>query len=296
VVEATLFSEASLRPRSWLSIGAGARLAYTHLSDEALDAEPFLAPALRTFAQRNQVAVLPSASVTINPGAPWTGYFRYQEGFRPGGLAASNTSVQRFRSDRVRTIEGGLRYGLNGEGRFDASMALAYTHWEDIQASNIGDGRIYSVDARVGWRPTSGLSFEAAGLFNDSQVINPAVTIIITPRSELPNVARWNGRVSAEYRFELGATQIRLGAAGRYVGRSRLGIGPVLGEKQGDWLDATLNARVDFERHAISLSVTNLLDQVGNRFALGSPFTLVEQPQLTPLVPRTVRLGWELHF
>jgi outer membrane receptor protein involved in Fe transport len=307
VVEATLFGEASVRPLAWLSLGAGARLAYTHLSDEALDAEPFLAPALRTFAQRDQFALLPSASVTIQPEGPLFGYLRYQEGFRPGGLAASNISVQRFRSDRVKTLEAGLRYGLPGEGSFDASVALAHTRWKNIQAdvvdfggfpttSNIGDGRIYSVDARIGWRPLPGLSFEAAGLFNDSQVINPALTIIITPRSELPNVARWNGRLWAEYRFDLDDAQVRVGAAGRYVGRSRLGIGPVLGEKQGDWLDVSLNARVEFERHAVSLIVTNLLDQAGNRFALGSPFTLVEQPQLTPLVPRTVRLGWELRF
>lgn len=307
VLDATLFGEGSLRPLPWLSLGAGARLAYTQLSDEALDAEPFLAPALRSFAQRDQVAFLPSASMTINPSGPWLGYLRYQEGFRPGGLAASNISVQRFRSDRVKTIEGGLRYGLNGDGPFDASIALAYTRWNDIQAdvvdfggfpttSNIGDGRIYSVDARIGWRPAPGLSLEAAALFNDSQVVNPAVTIIITPRSDLPNVARWNGRASAEYRFDLGTAQVRLGAAARYVGRSRLGIGPVLGERQGDWLDASLNARLDFKRHALSLTVTNLLDQVGNRFALGSPFTLVEQPQLTPLVPRTMRLGWELRF
>jgi hypothetical protein len=42
--------------------------------------------------------------------------------------------------------------------------------------------------------------------------------------------------------------------------------------------------------------MTNLLDQTGNRFALGSPFTIAEQPQVTPLVPRTVRLGYEMRF
>lgn len=307
VVEATLFGELSARPLSWLSLGAGARLAYTHLSDQALDAEPFLAPTLRTFVQRDQMALLPSASITIKPQGRVFGHLRYQEGFRPGGLAASNNSVQRFRSDRVKTFEGGLRYGLPGEESFDASISLAYTRWKDIQAdvvdlggfpttANIGDGRIYSVDARIGWRPTPGLSFEAAALFNDSLVTDPAFTIIITPRSELPNVARWNGRVAAEYRFDLPDAQIRIGAAGRYVGRSRLGIGPVLGERQGDWLDISLNARLELERHAVSLGMTNLLDQAGNRFALGSPFTLVEQPQLTPLVPRTIRLAWELRF
>jgi outer membrane receptor protein involved in Fe transport len=307
VMEATLFGEATIRPLDWLSFGGGGRVAYTDLSDRALDAAPLLAPVLRAFAQRDQLAFLPSASLTVRGADRLFGYLRYQEGFRPGGLAASNLSIQRFRSDRVRTLEGGLRYGVPGQGPFDASLALAYTRWNDIQAdvvdfsgfpttSNIGDGRIYSIDARLGWRPLPGLSIEAAGLFNDSQVTNPALTIIITPKSPLPNVARWNARFGAEYRHEWDAAVFRLGAAGRYVGTSRLGIGPILGEPQGDWFDLSLNARLELERHAFSLTVTNLLDQSGNRFALGSPFTIVEQPQVTPLVPRTVRVGYELRF
>jgi iron complex outermembrane recepter protein len=307
VLEATLFGEATVRPLDWLSLSGGARVAYTDLSDGALDAEPLLTPALRPFAQRDQVAFLPSAALTVRPAERLFGYVRYQEGFRPGGLAASNISIERFRSDRVKTLEAGLRYGVPGQGLFDGSLALAYTRWSDIQAdivdfggfpttSNIGDGRIYSIDARIGWRPLPGLSFEAAGLFNDSQVTNPALTIIITPRSRLPNVARWNARFGAEYRHDWDGAVLRLGAAGRYVGESQLGIGPILGELQGDWLDLSLNARLELERHAFSLTVTNLLDQAGNRFALGSPFTIVEQPQVTPLVPRTVRIGYELRF
>jgi hypothetical protein len=75
-----------------------------------------------------------------------------------------------------------------------------------------------------------------------------------------------------------------------------LGVGPVLGEEQGEYLDISLGARLDRGRHAFSLTVTNLLDEVGNRFAVGSPFTLVEQRQITPLRPRTVRIGWQLRF
>jgi outer membrane receptor protein involved in Fe transport len=307
VLEATLFGEATVRPLDWLSLSGGARVAYTDLSDRALDAAPLLASPIRTFATRDQIALLPSAALTVRPADRLFGYVRYQEGFRPGGLAVSNNSIQRFQSDRVKTLETGVRYGLPGEDALDGSVALAYTRWNDIQAdivdlggfpttSNIGDGRIYSVDARVGWRPLPGLSLEAAGLFNDSQVTNPAPTIIISPRSRLPNVARWNARFGAEYRGEWDGAVMRLGAAGRYVGRSKLGIGPVLGELQGGWFDLSLNARLELERHAFSLSMTNLLDQAANRFALGSPFTIVEQPQVTPLVPRTVRLGYELRF
>jgi iron complex outermembrane recepter protein len=308
VTELTAFGEATIRPRDWLNLSAGARLAYTDLSDRALDAAPLFAPALLLAAQRDQVAFLPSASVSVRPSEAVLVYLRYQEGFRPGGLSATSISVERFESDHVRTMEGGMRYGLPGENAFDASLSLAYTRWSDIQAdtvdfsgfprtTNIGNGRIYSIDARIGWRPLPGLSLEAAGLFNDSLVTNPLPNIILTPRSPLPNVAKWNGRVSAEYRHDLSnAALLRVGVAGRYVGKSRLGIGPVLGQNQGNWFDLTLNARIEFDRHAFTFGVTNLLDQAGNRFALGSPFTIVERPQVTPLVPRTVRIGYEIRF
>lgn len=308
VTEITAFGEATVHPIDWLGLSAGARIAYTDLSDQPLDAVPFFAPAMRVRAQRDQVAFLPSVSATLRAAPNLFGYARYQEGFRPGGLAATPLTVMRFDGDRVRTIEGGIRYGLPGEGIVDGSIALAYTRWNDIQAdivdqagfpttANIGDGRIWSIDARIGWRPLSGLSFEAAGLFNQSRVTNPIPSIIIAPQSTLPNVARWNARIGADYRHGLAnGGSFRLAAAGRYVGRSKLGIGPILGESQGDWFDVAVDARLELGRHAITLGVTNLLDQAGNRFALGSPFTLIDRPQVTPLVPRTVRLGYEIRF
>ena len=90
--------------------------------------------------------------------------------------------------------------------------------------------------------------------------------------------------------------ELRLAGGARYVGRSRLGIGAIFGEPQGDWLDVGLGARLETGRHAFVLSATNLLDSAGNMFALGSPFTLLDERQVTPLRPRTLRIGWEANF
>lgn len=89
---------------------------------------------------------------------------------------------------------------------------------------------------------------------------------------------------------------LSLAVAGRYVGKSRLGIGPILGRDQGDWADVSAIAQLRRGRHGWTLSIANLLDNVGNRFAMGSPFTLVDQDQITPLRPRTVRVGWSIDF
>jgi outer membrane receptor protein involved in Fe transport len=281
--------------------------------------------------RRDETVFLPSLALAWTPAADLLVYARYQEGFRPGGVAVTTpfvarvvegnvvaqpafgtpitmVSVGRFENDDVATIEAGVRYGRPGAGTFDVALAFAYTDWTDIQAdiidllgfqttSNIGDGRVYTIDARAGWRPLPGLNIEAAAVFNDSLVTNPAPSIIITPSSPLPNVARFNGFLGIDYLADIGRDYtLRLWSSARYAGTSRLGIGPILGEKQGDWLDIGAGARLERGRHAFTFALTNLTDEVGNRFAMGSPFVLALRQQITPLRPRTLRVGWEIRF
>ena len=46
----------------------------------------------------------------------------------------------------------------------------------------------------------------------------------------------------------------------------------------------------------MTLSATNLLDTVGNRFALGTPLDIGRNGEITPLQPRTVRIGFDANF
>jgi len=46
---------------------------------------------------------------------------------------------------------------------------------------------------------------------------------------------------------------------------------------------------------AVSIGISNLFDAVGNRFALGTPFAIGSN-QITPLRPRTIRIGIEHAF
>ncbi len=309
VTEATLFGEASFRLNPSWSLLAGGRLTHLRLSGEALDAtDLFLARAASETARRRQTRLLPSLALAYEPSDDVTLYLRYQESFRPGGIVPRDEFVTRYSGDDVRSVEAGLRYGRPGRDSFDAAASIAYTDWDDIQADqidgdglpttlNIGDGRVLTVDARMGWRPLPGLQLEAAGVFADSKLTNPQPTSIIVANSDLPNVARFNGRIGADYQAWIGEDfDLRLSAWARYVGKSRLGVGAILGEEQGDYVDTALGARLERGRYAIVLGVTNLFDTVGNRFALGSPFTLVQEGQITPLRPRTVRLGLEVGF
>lgn len=331
VDELTAFGEATVGLLDGLTATAGGRISHTRLSGGVIDAPmDTIAMLARVSAHRTETAFLPSFALAWRARHDLVLFARYQEGFRPGGLVVTSPfiarlenglvvttptatppsfmAVSRFENDHVAMIETGLRYGRPGAGAFDIAASFAYTRWTDIQAdiidpfgfqttSNIGDGRIITVDLRAAWRPVERLNLEAAMVFNDSVVTNPEPSIVLSPRAPLPNVARVNFFLGADYGMDLAPDlALRFWGSARYAGTSRLGIGPILGEKQGDWLDIGIGARLEHGRHAVSLSITNLTDEIGNRFAMGSPFTLALRNEITPLRPRTIRLGWDVRF
>ena len=312
--EATLYGEASVQLVRGLTATAGARVTRASLAGTGEDIAPArletvaLARA-RVTADRIETSVLPSASLVAAVLPKVSLYGRYQQGFRPGGLAIESDFVRRFENDRVRTLESGVRYGLAGVDRAYVSASVSHTIWQDIQAdfidatglpstANIGDGRIWTFSAAGGWKPVAGLTLDAGFTYNDSRVTEPsaALFVALARMSQVPNIARYAGRLGAEYRRDVGRDlELRVYGWARYVGRSRLGVGPVLGEEQGDYLDTALTARVGRPALGVTLGVSYLTDSVGNRFALGTPFQ-VGSGQITPQRPRTLRIGLDAAF
>ena len=312
--EATLYGEGSVQLFQGLTATAGARVTRAALSGTGEDVAPArletvaLARA-RVTADRIETSVLPSASLIAAVLPKVSLYGRYQQGFRPGGLAIESDFVRRFENDRVRTLESGVRYGIAGVDSAYLTASVSHTIWQDIQAdfidgtglpstANIGDGRIWTFSATGGWKPFAGLTLDAGITYNDSRVTEPseALFVALARMSQVPNIARYAGRLGADYRRDLGRDlELRVYGWARYVGRSRLGVGPVLGEEQGDYLDTALTARVGRPSLGVTLGVTNLTDSVGNRFALGTPFQ-VGSGQITPQRPRTIRIGLDAAF
>ena len=313
VTELTGFGEVSLSPFSRLTVTFGSRASITWLRGGAANAAPEIALARAgVTARRKERALLPSLGLSATPINDLTLYARYQQGFRPGGLAVEDDFVRRFRGDRAHALEMGLRYGIPGRTPFDLSFSASHTRWGDIQAdfidasglpstANIGDGRIWSVAAAVGWKPLSGLRLDAGIAVNDGKVTEPDATALTLFRlqraSDIPNIAGVVARGAVAYERELASgLHLSVNASAKYTGSSRLGIGPVLGGVQGEYLDSRLSARLGFRAFGVSVAVTNFADAVGNRFALGSPFQLGDTGQITPLRPRTVRLSIDAAF
>ncbi|HEY6816621.1 MAG TPA: TonB-dependent receptor [Croceibacterium sp.] len=329
--EFTLYGEGSLRLGDGLVASAGARYTHSRLGGEGLDVATALASALRAItAARSEEVFLPSASLAYAVFPETTLYARYQEGFRPGGLAISGPFVARFRNDRIATAELGVRHGHAGSGPFDIAASVSHTRWRDIQAdfideagfpttANIGDGRIWSATVTAGVAVTHGLRIDGGFTYNDSRIDDPSTLLLARAAAELgvpvfsggfadlpervldqitqvPNIARFSGRIGLDYRRSIGRDLELTGQAwATYIGQSRLGIGPELGEPQGDYLDTGVTVRVGRESFGVTFGVTNLTDAEGNRFALGTPFT-TGRDQVTPLRPRTVRVGLDAAF
>ncbi len=329
--EFTIYGEASVRLADMLVATGGGRFTYSQLSGQGEDVARELALAFANVtASRGEEIFLPSASLAATVLPDTTLYLRYQEGFRPGGLAIAGDFVTRFRNDSLATIEFGARHGRAGSGPFNIAGSVAYTRWRDIQAdfidsaglpstANIGDGRIWTATLAAGVALTPRLRVDAGITWNDGRIDDPPAFVlanvaqvvdipgfsgrleelpanILERISEIPNIARFAGRIGFDYRQPVGR-DLELTAQGwaHYVGRSQLGVGPELGELQGDYLDTGLTVRVGRERFGVTLGLTNLADEEGNRFALGTPFA-VGRDQITPLRPRTIRIGVDAAF
>ncbi len=306
--ELTAYGEASVQLVDAVVATAGGRLTHARLGGAGEDVAPQLVAALATVtASRSETVFLPAASLLANVTDDTQLYMRFQQGFRPGGLAIEGPLVRRFENDRNSTFEFGLRHGTPGLSPFEMAVSLSYTRWTDIQAdfidqsgfpstANIGDGAVWTASLSTALEVADGLRLDAGVIYNDSRVDEPRQEVMLARLSQVPNIARIAGRAGFDYEAAL-TDRLDLSAQGwvGYVGKSRLGIGPELGELQGDYLDSGLTLRIGRPDLGLSIGVTNITDEVGNRFALGTPFA-TGRDQVTPLRPRTVRLGLDAAF
>jgi outer membrane receptor protein involved in Fe transport len=328
VEEATLYAQASLRLYEGVTATTGGRLTRTWLGGAAQDVSPALAAARAAVtASRTVTTVLPSVALNAQVSPITTLYMRFEEGFRPGGLTMESEFVRRFRNDRTATWEAGLRYGQAGAGPVDLAASVSFTRWRDIQAdfidnaglpstANIGDGRVWTASLSGGIAITHGLRAEGGLTWNRSEVDMPSLEVmglvartlpfaasseqitdaVLARSMQVPNIAAFSGRAAISWDREL-RDELRLSSHVwvSYVGKSRLGIGPELGELQGDYFDSNADLRVGTARYGVTVSIDNIANTRGNRFSLGTPFTTVRD-QVTPLRPRTVRIGLDARF
>ncbi|MFC3579942.1 TonB-dependent receptor [Sphingomonas hylomeconis] len=308
VFEAALFGEATMPIAHGVTVTAGGRGSYTRLAGRFRTTSDLAEtdPTMSRNPERHHVRVLPSIGVAWQMRPGWGWFARTQQGFRAGGATASGGSIRAFRSDTLSLVEVGVRIGT-ADSAFRLDLSAARSRWRDIQANsvteggapitlNVGTATIESITAKARWRPAAWLALESGVFINRNRLYNPALSAIIVVNSQLANVAPrgFNANAVVQAGSMLGGDLLLTGTW-RHVGKSRLGTGVQLDQAQGDYSNITFSARLAGAARAITLQVTNPLDQAGNRFALATPYRLYDL-QVTPLRPLTVRLGIEARF
>lgn len=306
--EIALFGQYSLPllPRTMLI--AGGRLTYGRSAAALLD-EPAVDAALPA---QSVWRFAPTIALSWQASDRLIGFVRFQKADRAGGVEVAPSGdaelSRRYASDSVAMAELGFRLGTGGTGRFSAGATLSMARWTGVQAdlidinglpytANIGDGRIYALDAQFEWRPVGGLTLGASTFFNLSRLNRPAPAFATASDRELPNIAEEGAQVRAGYTVALSPTvDLTVDGSLRYVGASQLGIGFPLDVAQGDFAEAAAGARLARGQWGLSFDITNLGNIHGNRFAYGNPFGLTARNQITPLRPRTLRIGIDARF
>lgn len=320
--EWAVFGEWSFRPVEPLLITLGGRYSRSGLNGEIPDTGALLPPepgveasgivvADGLFASRTEAAFLPSASAMWSLNDNVRVFLRYQEGFRPGGLALDFGFVRKFKNDRIRATEIGIRGWRPGVDRFAFDASLAYSDWQDIQAdfsdgirfpstANIGDGRILSVQARLFFAPLPSLRLEVGGIANASRLYETSDVIAfgtqsfdpIAIGSNLPNVADISARAGFRYRHETHAGwTIEMDGTARYVGKSILGVGDQFRLTQGGYLQTNLVVRAHKGTLSLFASMSNLFNDRTSKFAVGNPFLEIISDQYVPQRPRSLTIG-----
>ena len=241
----------------------------------------------------------------------FSAFFHYQQGDRAGGLAVapagSGLESRKFSADALNMDEIGIRLGREAYDPLLVRAALFGADWNHMQAdlvdttglpytTNIGRGRLYGLDADVTWRPSPALTLSAAAFLNDSKLVAPESEFAAAGKQTLPNVARNGGRLAAQWQREIVLGGLSAETSVRYVGKSTLGVGQLLDIPQGNYFVVDADTRLDFGRFTLSVNLNNIGDVRANTFAFGNPFSRAQRNQMTPLQPRTLRLGIEARF
>lgn len=302
--EATVFAEAAFSPAPNWSIAAGTRLSLVRIDTDIRA----VSMATRQGGDLDGATfqLSPSLSARWNVSDQVTLFGRLERAVRPAGVSEADGAFGRYRGDRVTLTEIGARTrrphrGLSGE------VSAGWVDWRDVQADivtqggdlvtdNVGDGVICFISARGAWTPVPTLDLTGGVFVNASRLTSTRFSVIGGSRTDIPNVAPIGAQLSADYQAgRLFGEPLRLGADLRYVGQSRLGVGPMLDVPQGGYLRTELSARLGDERRSATLRISNPFDTKGVRYGIGSPYQLSEL-QAVPVRPLTVRLSLETAF
>jgi iron complex outermembrane receptor protein len=260
----------------------------------------------------------PRVNISYKPNDDQLIYAQAAKGFRVGrvNLAAPNTCDAeltalgladvpvRSNSDGIWSYEAGTKISAAG-GRLQVNAAAFYIDWTNIQTnallacgfefySNAGKASNRGVELEITGRVTDELTLSLSGSYNDAHLNEDAPLFTGSggrKGDRLPGVPRYNLLASAEYRTDLGGTDVFARADLSYVGDYFRRFAKTPAGRSGDYALLDLRGGVDLGRFNAELFVSNLTNK---RAIL---FTDIEDPTDSGKIfarPRTI--GARLRF
>lgn len=294
------FVEGSRRVASNVTATLGARF-----TSARVDGDPSISPRPGSFVRGHPTRRIdPTLALawTIRPDTTLFG--RLQSGFRTGGLAVAPGvgRVSDFQSDTVRMAELGVRHLRPRPTGLAFGSSLSLTRWRDIQADlitrrgtpntvNLGNARILAWEGSADWAPVPQLTVKGSFLLTRNRVDGAMANLSSSRNRRLPNTPFFSAAGDIGYRWQRIAGQPSLRLSASFVGRSVLGTGDLFDLSQGRYLLLGAAGGVDWRGAHWSLTAENLGNAAANRFSFGNPFSLAARDQITPLRPRSLRLG-----
>jgi outer membrane receptor protein involved in Fe transport len=299
-----IFGEATVAVMPTLALTGGARISHARtdsLPSTMRGGGPFLRG-------RSQTRLDPTVAASWLLASHLALYGRYEQGYRTGGLsvAAGVGRVADFDSDTIGVIETGLRMMRSGDLGVTWSVAYSRAKWNRIQAdlitargfpftANVGNAKIDGLEVNADWVPVERLHLVGGTLISDNRNFDRKDLPPGIRATRLPDTPRVSLTGGINIAMPFGGGELRLGGDVRYVGTSYLDPVAFLNIRQGGY--AAGNAMASLRRGPLRLDVTvdNIANTRGDRFALGNPFGVARGNQYTPLRPRTLRvtLSWE---
>ena len=231
-------------------------------------------------------------------------YALVSEGYRPGGyntggFFAIRPSRTTYAPDRLRNYEVGAKI-RRLDNRLNLRAAAYYDDWPRIQTdqyrpsglaytANVADARIVGFEAEASYDWPFGLSLKVNGLISDSRLDNANADFAAQVSGALPGVPDVSGGMLAVYQRPLGGDlTLRLLGEASYVGSSTLSFDADQSPPMGRYLRARVSAEIGTANWQATAFVNNPLNDTGDTFAYGNPFSFGQVRQVTPQRPRTI--------
>ncbi len=316
--EIALFGEATADLTNTLSLTVGGRVAITDFEVDSLSSGLLSISAGDIEVRNSRMFISPKIAIAKEIGDFSIVYGQIARGSRAGGVNLSgpldalfdpdsDAGQIVFEPDGLWNFEAGLK-SLLWSGRIDVSASAFYVIWNNMQTdqflpsgfsyiANAGRARNYGLELETAIRPTEKLEVRAS-LFLNSPELRSANPLLGAERGDaLPNIANISAGLGLSYHTPLNARwDLGVDADFSYLGRSYLTFSSGSASPMGDFETLALRAYVSRGSLTFGFDSENLMNERGNTFSFGNPFSAPFHNQETPLRPRTLGLFLRKEF